>query len=144
MLSFQTALTFIPMSQVKRPFITADLGAVSFPFCPFVDMVHKSASWREELLMIAILCLFYCVLLSSSLSPSQRHCSFSLEIHYTGTSVLQEKSNVLGAVWLGLLVLSFHRCLRHWEHLSWEPTISLWGLSLGSLLDCLRPPQWCL
>lgn len=73
-----------------------------------------------------------------SLSPF----SFSVEVHHTWTSVPQHKCNVPGAAWLGLPVVSFHAHRRHLEHLSWQPTVFLSGLSLRSLLEGLRPPQW--
>lgn len=129
----------VPWDKWRGLRATADLGEFSFPFCPFVEMVHKSRSQRKESLLIAILHFFCCPLLCSSLLSNS--CRLLL-FNHTWTSVLQQNCNGAGAAQLGLPVVSCHGHPRHWEHLSWESTISLWGLSLGSLLEGLRQPQW--
>jgi len=57
--------------------------------------------------------------------PTAADRSFSMEIHHTWTSALQQKSNIPGAAWLGLSIVPFHGHPSHWEHLFWESTISL-------------------
>lgn len=84
----------------------------------------------------------FCIFSDPRPFPTAAVWSFSMEVHHTWTSVLQHKGDVPGAAWLGLPVVSSHGHPRHLEHLSWQPTIFLWGLSLRSLLEGLRPPQW--